>query len=82
MSDVSFTQQQGEELASALQKFCADELDIELEQFDAWFLLDFVTNKIGPFYYNRGVSDAQSVVERKMLDIADELYQIEKESEF
>lgn len=52
MSDVSFTQQQREELASALQKFCADELDIELEQFDAWFLLDFVTNKIGPFYYN------------------------------
>ncbi|WP_158141887.1 DUF2164 domain-containing protein [Vibrio furnissii] len=82
MSDVSFTQQQREALALALQQFCADELHVELEQFDAWFLLDFVTNKIGPFYYNKGLADAQSVMERKMLDIADELYQIEKESEF
>ncbi|WJG23848.1 DUF2164 domain-containing protein [Vibrio furnissii] len=82
MSDVSFTQQQREALALALQQFCADELDVELEQFDAWFLLDFVTNKIGPLYYNKGLADAQSVMERKMLDIADELYQIEKESEF
>lgn len=82
MSDIEFTQQQKESLTTALQKYCADELDIELEQFDAWFLLEFVTNKIGPVYYNKGLSDAQSVVGRKMLDIADELYQIEKESEF
>ncbi|CAM3173917.1 MULTISPECIES: DUF2164 domain-containing protein [Vibrio] len=82
MSDIEFTQQQKEGLTEALQKYCADELGIELEQFDAWFLLEFVTNKIGPVYYNKGLSDAQSVIERKMLDIADELYQIEKESEF
>ncbi len=80
--DIQFTQQQKEGLTSALQKYCADELDIELEQFDAWFLLEFVTNKIGPVYYNKGLSDAQAVVEKKILDIADELYQIEKDSEF
>ncbi len=82
MSDIEFTQQQKEGLCQALQKYCADELNVELEQFDALFLLDFVTNKIGPVFYNKGLSDAQTVFERKVLDVADELYQIEQESEF
>ncbi len=82
MSEIEFTQQQKEGLSEALQQYCADELDVELEQFDALFLLEFVTNKIGPVFYNKGLSDAQSVFERKVFDIADELYQIEKDSEF
>ena len=82
MNEIEFTLQQKEQLTQALQKYCSDELDIELEQFDALFLLEFVTNKIGPVFYNKGLSDAQSVFERKILDIADELYQIEKPSEF
>jgi len=82
MNDIEFTQQQREVLTQAVQKYCSDELDIDLEQFDAWFLLEFVTNKIGPFYYNKGLSDAQSVFDRKALDVADELYQIEKPTEF
>ncbi len=82
MNEIEFTLQQKEQLTQALQKYCSDELDIELEQFDALFLLEFVTNKIGPVFYNKGLFDAQSVFERKILDIADELYQIEKPSEF
>lgn len=78
MSDIEFNQQQKEGLTDALQKYCFDELDVELEQFDAWFLLEFVTNKIGPVFYNKGLSDAQSVFERKVQDVADEQYQIEK----
>ena len=33
---------------------------------------------VGAIYYNKGIEDAQKVMERKMLDIADELYEIEQ----
>ena len=36
------------------------------------------SKKFGAVYYNKGIEDAQKVVERKMLDISDELYEIEQ----
>jgi uncharacterized protein (DUF2164 family) len=64
----------------ALQAYFDDELEVELGQFDADFLLDFISKKIGPSFYNQGVKDAQLIIEKKVLDISDELYLIEKES--
>ena len=55
-----------------------DELDVELGQFDTEFLVDFISKKFGAVYYNKGIEDAQKVMERKMLDISDELYEIEQ----
>ncbi|MDV7103489.1 DUF2164 domain-containing protein [Vibrio sp. TH_r3] len=82
MNEISFTDKQKQEIVFALQKYFEDELDFELEQFDADFLLDFIASKIGPAFYNQGVRDAQKILDTKLLDINDELYQIEKESDF
>jgi uncharacterized protein (DUF2164 family) len=82
MSDITFSAKQKQEILYALQRYFEDELDQELGQFDADFLLDFICSKIGPAFYNQGIRDAQSVLDSKMLDINDELYQIEKESDF
>jgi len=51
---------------------------VELGQFDTEFLVDFISKKFGAVYYNKGIEDAQKVMERKMLDISDELYEIEQ----
>lgn len=82
MSDIKFTPKQKQEILYALQRYFDDELEMELGQFDADFLLDFIIKNIGPTFYNQGVRDAQQVLESKVLDINDELYQIEKESLF
>ncbi|GLO63720.1 hypothetical protein MACH09_42280 [Vibrio sp. MACH09] len=81
MSEMSFTSKQRQDILLELQRFFEDELDMELGQFDADFLFDFVSKKMGPVFYNQGVRDAQKVIDAKILDISDELYQIEKESE-
>ena len=47
-------------------------------QFDAQFLLDFFSEKIGPNYYNQGLYDARSVVKSGFEGIDDDLYEIEK----
>ncbi|CAH0529542.1 DUF2164 domain-containing protein [Vibrio hippocampi] len=67
------------ELVIELQNYFADELSQDLGQFDGEFLLDFIITKMGPAFYNQGLNDAKQVVERKLLDISDEIYEIEKE---
>ncbi|ERM57589.1 MULTISPECIES: DUF2164 domain-containing protein [Vibrio] len=75
---IQLDSKQKSELTDALQKYLQDEIDIEVGQFDTEFIVDFISKKFGAIYYNKGIEDAQKVMERKMLDIADELYEIEQ----
>ncbi|EGQ9163485.1 DUF2164 domain-containing protein [Vibrio parahaemolyticus] len=76
---IKLERAQKETLASAIQDYMQDELSIEIGQFDSEFLIDFMTDKLGAVYYNKGVEDAKAVIERRMLEMSDELYEIEQE---
>ena len=82
MSDIEFTRDERAAIARRIQLYFTEELDQEIGQFDAEFLLDFFAREIGPYFYNRGLHDAQSVVEARVADIAEALYEIEKPTEF
>ncbi|ODS04694.1 hypothetical protein VSF3289_03833 [Vibrio scophthalmi] len=47
MSKIEFTSQQKQKMATLLQDYLADELDIEIGQFDAEFFADHITQKLG-----------------------------------
>ncbi|HCM1067005.1 DUF2164 domain-containing protein [Vibrio parahaemolyticus] len=76
---IKLERAQKETLASAIQDYMQDELSIEIGQFDSEFLIDFITDKLGAVYYNKGVEDAKAVIERRMLEMSDELYEIDQE---
>ncbi len=76
---IKLERAQKETLATAIQEYMQDELSLEIGQFDSEFLIDFITEKLGAVYYNKGVEDAKSVIERRMLEVSDDLYEIEKE---
>ncbi|HCG7154273.1 TPA: DUF2164 domain-containing protein [Vibrio parahaemolyticus] len=76
---IKLERAQKETLASAIQDYMQDELSIEIGQFDSEFLIDFITDKLGAVYYNKGVEDAKAVIERRMLEMSNELYEIEQE---
>jgi uncharacterized protein (DUF2164 family) len=76
---IKLERAQKETLAFAIQDYMQDELSIEIGQFDSEFLIDFITDKLGAVYYNKGVEDAKAVIERRMLEMSDELYEIEQE---
>ena len=75
---IEFSYKEKEALMEKIQKYMNDELDIEIGQFDAGFLLDFMTEQVGPAFYNKGVQDSQQVLDEKLDDIRHALYEIEK----
>lgn len=64
--------------ASALQTYLKSELDVEISGFDVEFLLDFVTTKLGPYYYNQGLRDAQAIMLKKLELIAEAVDEIQQ----
>lgn len=76
---IKLERAQKEALATAIQDYMQDELEVEIGQFDSEFLIDFITEKLAPIYYNKGIEDAKTVIERRVLEMTDELYEIEQE---
>ena len=77
MSIIEFSHEEKEVLSHRLKDYVAKELDHEIGQFESEFLLDFISEHIGPHFYNQGLSDAGSVIAAKFEDINDALYAIE-----
>lgn len=79
MSSIEFSSDQRELMVKKFQQYFESNLDVDLEQFDAEFLLDFIAKDIGAFFYNRGLEDARSIVQERVALIDDDIYAIEKE---
>ena len=78
MSKIEFSKDEQTAIVNKIKLYFSEELNQDIGQFDAGFLLDFFTEEIGPYYYNRGLLDAQAVIEEKVETITDALYEIEK----
>lgn len=82
MSTISFAKNEKELLINKIQRYFQDELDQELGQFDAEFLLDFFSKEVGTYYYNQGLNDAKTVLAGKLDTLMEAIDEIEKPTEF
>ncbi len=82
MSEIIFTSEERDIICRKIQLYLHQELDHEVGQFDAGFLLDFFAEEIGPYFYNRGLYDAQAVLAGRLENIAEAIYEIEKPTQF
>jgi uncharacterized protein (DUF2164 family) len=82
VSEIEFTRDEKSIIAGKIQLYFQEELEQEIGQFDAEFLLDFFAEEIGSFFYNRGIYDAQAVLEARLENITEALYEIEKPTQF
>lgn len=78
MSNIKFSNQEKEQIVNKLQKYFERELEQEIGQFDAEFLLDFINKEFGSFYYNRGLYDAQNIVNDRVEQISEAIYELEQ----
>lgn len=74
---ITLTTEQKALIKSKLTDYLLDELDVELGDFDADFLTDFVIEKFGPYFYNQGLKDAQTALMSKLDYITEAIDEIE-----
>lgn len=75
---IRFTKEERAALVKRIQLYFSEELEQDISQFPASFLLDFFIEEIGPHFYNRALLDAQAVIDERIDTIRDALYEIEK----
>ena len=81
MSDIEINTRDMEDLVQKVKTYFEHELDQEIGGFDAEFLVNFFAREIGPHFYNQGLYDAQAMLSRKMDEVTDLLYELEKPTE-
>ena len=82
MSQINFSKEEKALIVRKIQLYFSEELKQEIGQFDAEFLIDVVSQELGGYFYNRGLYDAQSVLNAKVEDIQDAIYQLEQRTDF
>ena len=78
MAKIEFDKQTCDQLARLISRHMKDELDLEVAPFDALDLLDFLSETLGPHYYNQGLYDAQAVLKTRadlLIEAVEELEQ-------
>lgn len=78
MSDIKLSLESKNELVDKLQSYFESELEQELGQFDAEFLIDFISKEFGKIYYNQGLYDAQAILESRIESVVEAIAEIEK----
>lgn len=65
----SLTKEQIREMIDAFKSFFLDELDMELSDMQAGFLVDFLSQNMSKYFYNRGVADTINALKDKTEDL-------------
>ncbi len=60
---------------ASLRRYAREELDLELSEIRAKFLLDYVQAEIAPLAYNQGVKDAESYLRDRVEELPATCYE-------
>ena len=66
---IELTKQETEEIIPSLQKYFREELEQDLSEMRAKFLLDYIVKEIAPYAYNKGVKDSEAYFRSKVEDL-------------
>jgi len=82
MSEISFTAEEKAHIVRKIRLYFDQELKQDIGRFDAEFLLDFMAEEIGVYFYNRGLYDAQAILSKRLDDLSETILELEKTTEF
>ena len=77
-SAITFNQEEKDQLVPKIKMYLKEELDQEIGNFDAEFLLDFFSEEIGIYFYNRGIRDALDMLDSRVDELKESIYVLEK----
>ena len=82
MALIKFSDDEKKLIVGRVQFYFQEELGQELGSFDAEFLLDFFAEEMGAYFYNRALYDAQAIMQRRLEDFGEAIFELEKPTDF
>ncbi|WIJ24642.1 DUF2164 domain-containing protein [Devosia sp. RR2S18] len=78
MQPIKFSREETRALVGEIQDYFREELDQQIGAIPAEMLMQFFAEKMGAYFYNRGLYDAQALVRKKLDDVSDEIFGLEQ----
>ncbi len=66
---IELSKQETDGIIHSLRKYFGEELEQDISEMQARFLLAYVLKEIAPFAYNKGVKDAEAFLLSKLEDL-------------
>ena len=80
MKPITFSREETKALVGEIQDYFRDELDQTIGSMPAEQLTTFFAERIGAYFYNRGVYDAQAALKDRMDSLHDDLFALEQKT--
>ncbi len=74
---IDITKENREQVIASIQRYFAENMDEEIGNLAADTFLDFMLQELGPLVYNKAVSDVQSRLQSKVMEVDIEVYEDE-----
>jgi uncharacterized protein (DUF2164 family) len=78
MKPITFSRDETKAMVSEIQDYFREELDQSIGAMPAEMLMLFFAEKMGAYFYNAGLHDAQALVRKKIDDVSDEIFSLEQ----
>jgi Uncharacterized conserved protein len=78
MKPITFSREETKAIVGEIQDYFREELDQSIGAIPAEMLMQFFADKMGAYFYNRGLHDAQALVRKKIDDVSDEIFGLEQ----
>ena len=78
MKPITFSREETRAIVGEIQDYFREELDQSIGAIPAEILMGFFAEKMGAYFYNRGLYDAQALVRKKIDDVSDEIFSLEQ----
>jgi uncharacterized protein (DUF2164 family) len=78
MKPITFSREETGALVGEIQEYFRDELDQSIGALPAEMLMRFFSEKMGAYFYNRGLYDAQELIGKRMDSLRDDVFQLEQ----
>ena len=80
MKPIKFTKEETKAIVGEIQDYFRNELDQDIGAIPSELLMMFFADKMGAYFYNRGVYDAQAALKSRMDSLHDDLYALEQKT--
>lgn len=78
MEKIKFSREETKALVGEIQDYFREELDQDIGAIPAEMLMQFFAERMGAYFYNRGVYDAQALIRKQVESLSDDIFALEQ----